>query len=102
MFFTAGLLKGKAALVTGGGTGICRGIALAFAEAGCNVAISSRKMEHLAPTAAEIERAGVRSLAVAGDVRIPAEVEAVVAGTPDKVGRLHILVNGAAGNFICL
>ena len=102
MYFTPALLKGKAALVTGGGTGICRGIALALAEAGCDVAISSRKMEHLAPTAAEIERAGVRSLAVAGDVRMPAEVDAVVAGTADRFGRLDILVNGAAGNFICL
>jgi len=102
MFFADRLLSGKAALVTGGGTGICRGIALALAEAGCDVAITSRKTEHLAPTAIEIERVGVRSLAVAGDVRVPADVDGVVARTVDSFGRLDILVNGAAGNFICM
>lgn len=101
MFFQPGLLKGKAALVTGGGTGICRGIALALAEAGCDLAIASRKAEHLEPTAAEIQRAGVRSLAIAGDVRVPADVDAVLARTADVFGRLDIVVNGAAGNFIC-
>jgi len=88
--------------VTGGGTGICRGIALALASAGCNVAITSRKLEHLEPAAAEIERAGVRALAIAGDVREPAAVEAVVTQTVQKFGGLDILVNGAAGNFFCL
>ena len=48
------LLKNKVALITGGGTGICRGIALAFAAHGCDVAITSRKIEHLEPTAAEL------------------------------------------------
>ena len=88
--------------MTGGGTGICRGIALALAAAGCNVAITSRKLEHLEPAAAEIERAGVRSLAIAGDVREPAAVEAVVTQTAQKFGGLDIVVNGAAGNFFCL
>ena len=88
--------------MTGGGTGICRGIALALASVGCNVAISSRKQVHLEPTAAEIERAGVRALAVAGDVREPAAVEAVVTQTVQKFGHLDIVVNGAAGNFFCL
>jgi 2,4-dienoyl-CoA reductase [(3E)-enoyl-CoA-producing], peroxisomal len=101
-FFTPGLLKGRAALVTGGGTGICRGIALALAQAGCNVAITSRKAEHLKATAGEIERTGVRALALAGDVRVPADVEAVVSKTAGAFGRLDIVINGAAGNFICL
>jgi 2,4-dienoyl-CoA reductase [(3E)-enoyl-CoA-producing], peroxisomal len=101
-FFGPGLLKGHAALVTGGGTGICRGIALALASAGCDVAITSRSREHLEPTAGEIERIGVRALALAGDVRDAASVEAVMAGTVDAFGRLDILVNGAAGNFVCL
>lgn len=100
--FQPDLLKGKAALVTGGGTGICRGIALALASAGCNVAISSRKQEHLEPAAAEIERTGVRALAIAGDVRDPAAVEVVVTQTAQTFGGLDIVVNGAAGNFFCL
>jgi peroxisomal 2,4-dienoyl-CoA reductase len=101
MHFEPALLKGRAALVTGGGTGICRGIALALASAGCDVAITSRSLEHLAPTARELEAGGVRALAAAGDVRRPEEVEAVVARTIDAFGRLDILVNGAAGNFVC-
>ena len=76
--FSPGLLKGSRALVTGGGTGICRGIALALARAGADVAIASRKQEHLDPTLAELRALGVASVAVAGDVRIAAEVDAIV------------------------
>jgi peroxisomal 2,4-dienoyl-CoA reductase len=100
-YFNSGLLKGRAALVTGGGTGICRGIALALASVGCDVAITSRNMAHLEPTAAEIERLGVRAFAAAGDVRRPEEVDAVVRGAAAALGRIDIVVNGAAGNFVC-
>ena len=102
MYFLSDLLKGRAALVTGGGTGICRGIALALADAGCDVAIASRKIEHLEPTAGEIRQRGVRAVAVAGDVRIPADVDGMVSRTIEAFGRLDVLVNGAAGNFVCL
>jgi peroxisomal 2,4-dienoyl-CoA reductase len=101
MSFHSDLLRGRAALVTGGGTGICRGIALAFAAHGCDVAITSRKMEHLEPTVAELRAAGRRAVAAAADVREPAAVDRVVAATIAEFGRLDILVNGAAGNFIC-
>src|SRR5258706_7206126 len=101
-YFSPNLLKGKTALVTGGGTGICRGIALAIAMLGGDVAITSRKQEHLDPTVAELERAGVRALGMAGDVRDPAAVVAVVQKVADTLGGIDILVNGAAGNFICL
>ena len=98
--FERSLLAGRAALVTGGGTGICRGIALALAAHGCNVAIASRTAEHLEPTAADIVALGVRSLAVSADVRRPEEVAAAVAQVVDTFGGLDILVNGAAGNFV--
>jgi peroxisomal 2,4-dienoyl-CoA reductase len=101
-YFQSGLLKSRAALVTGGGTGICRGIALALASAGCDVAITSRKQEHLEPAVGDLQRAGVRAFALAGDVRDPSAVEAVVSKTAEAFGRLDILVNGAAGNFVCL
>jgi peroxisomal 2,4-dienoyl-CoA reductase len=101
-FFTPSLLKGRAALVTGGGTGICRGIAMALAASGCDVAITSRSDEHLRPTVDEIRQTGVRSLFVAGDVRKPADVDAVIAQTVEAFGRIDVLVNGAAGNFVCL
>jgi peroxisomal 2,4-dienoyl-CoA reductase len=99
---TDGVLAGRAALVTGGGTGICRGIAIALAEAGADVAIASRKPEHLERTAKEIAAIRGRSLAVAADVRDFAAVERAVAETVSRFERLDILVNGAAGNFLCL
>ena len=77
--FQPNLLKNRVALITGGGTGICRGIALAFAAHGCDVAITSRKMEHLEPTAAELRTRGVRAVAAAADVRDPAAVNDAVA-----------------------
>lgn len=101
-YFAPGLLTGKSALVTGGGTGICRGIALALARAGCHVAITSRNPSHLEHTVAELAACGVRSLAAAGDVRKPDEVASVVEKTVAAFGGLNILVNGAAGNFIAL
>ena len=101
MAFVPTLLSGKAALVTGGGTGICRGIALAFARHGCDVAITSRRPEHLAPTLAEVEACGVRGLALPADVRDPEAIGEVVDRVAGAFGRLDLLVNGAAGNFPC-
>jgi 2,4-dienoyl-CoA reductase [(3E)-enoyl-CoA-producing], peroxisomal len=100
--FDPNLLKDRVALVTGGGTGICRGIALAFARHGCHVAITSRKMEHLEPTVEELRGIGVRALARAADVRDPVVVGETVAAAVAALGRLDILINGAAGNFVCL
>jgi sulfopyruvate decarboxylase alpha subunit len=99
--FSPQLLRGKTAFITGGGTGICRGIALALAEHGCDIAIASRKAEHLEPTAAELRQRGARAVAVAADVRDPVAVDRAIAATIADLGRLDILINGAAGNFIC-
>jgi peroxisomal 2,4-dienoyl-CoA reductase len=96
------MLSGRAALVTGGGTGICRGIALALAAHGCDVAITSRRLEHLVPTAEEIRQKGVRALAVTCDVREASAVQQVVDDTARTFGSVDIVINGAAGNFICL
>jgi 2,4-dienoyl-CoA reductase [(3E)-enoyl-CoA-producing], peroxisomal len=100
--FQPHLLKGRAALITGGGTGICRGIALALAAHGCDVAITSRKAEHLDPTLEDLRARGVRAFAMAADVRDPSAVDQVVSAALAELGHLDILVNGAAGNFICL
>lgn len=99
--FLKDLLRGRVALVTGGGTGICRGIALAFAAHGAHVGITSRRPEHLEPTAREIEGEGVRALALPADVRDPAAVAVAVDAVERDFGRLDIVVNGAAGNFVC-
>jgi 2,4-dienoyl-CoA reductase [(3E)-enoyl-CoA-producing], peroxisomal len=87
--------------VTGGGTGITGGVARAFAEAGAAVALVSRKMDHLQPAAEAINKAGGKALAVAADVRQPEEVERAIAQTIEQFGKIDIVVNGAAGNFLC-
>lgn len=99
--FADGVLDGRVAFVTGGGTGITGGVARAFAEAGASVALVSRKMEHLVPAAQLINENGGNAIAVAADVRQPAEVEAAVAKTVEELGKIDIVVNGAAGNFLC-
>src|ERR1043165_4007313 len=77
--FSASALAGHVALVTGGGTGICRGIAAAFARFGADVCIVSRKQAVLDETAAAIGKATGRTpLAVAADVREPASIQAAV------------------------
>ena len=99
--FVDGLLEGRVAFVTGGGTGITGGVARALAEAGARVALVSRKIEHLEPAAEKIRAAGGEALAVAADVRNMEEVERAIAATITKFGQLDIVVNGAAGNFLC-
>ncbi|HEY0083283.1 MAG TPA: SDR family NAD(P)-dependent oxidoreductase, partial [Pyrinomonadaceae bacterium] len=99
--FVEGLLAGRVAFVTGGGTGITGGVARALSEAGTRVALVSRKLENLEPAAELIRAAGGEALAVACDVRQAEEVERAVAATVERFGRLDIVVNGAAGNFLC-
>ena len=99
-------LNDRVAFVTGGGTGITGGVARALAEAGANVALVSRKMEHLEPAAQVINDAHAanenvgEAFAVAADVRNSEEVEKAVAATIDRFGKIDIVVNGAAGNFL--
>jgi peroxisomal 2,4-dienoyl-CoA reductase len=116
-------LKGRVAFVTGGGTGITGGVARALAEAGANVALVSRSLDHLEPAARKINEAGAQrprgsspivkegsetanstmgeAFAVAADVRNPEEVDKAVAATVERFGKIDIVVNGAAGNFLC-
>jgi len=91
------LLSGKTALVTGGARRIGRGIALALARAGADVALTYLKSkEDASRTAAEIEALGCRALAVECDVRSEASVRRAIAATTGKFGRLDLLVNNAA------
>lgn len=99
--FAEKILAGRVALVTGGGTGITGGVARALAEHGARVALVSRRLEHLEPAAEKINAAGGEALAVAADVRQPEEVERAIHQTVERFGQLDILVNGAAGNFLC-
>ena len=100
-FFKDGILKDRVAFVTGGGTGITGGVARAFAEAGAAVALVSRNMDHLGPAAEAINSHGGKAFAVAADVRQPDAVEKAIAATVEQLGKIDIVVNGAAGNFLC-
>ena len=99
--FADNILQGKVAFVTGGGTGITGGVARAFAEHGAKLAITSRKEENLIAKKQFIEENGGECLAVAADVRDYAAVEEAIAKTVEHYGKIDIVVNGAAGNFLC-
>ncbi|MDP6349231.1 MAG: SDR family NAD(P)-dependent oxidoreductase [Chloroflexota bacterium] len=102
-----GRLEGKTAIITGGGRGIGKGIALRFAEEGASVVISQRDSVSLAATCAEIEAAGGIATGIVGDVADLAAVDAVIDGAIAKYGGLDILVNNAGigwphGDFLDL
>jgi NAD(P)-dependent dehydrogenase (short-subunit alcohol dehydrogenase family) len=95
------LLSGQTAWITGGGTGLGRAMALRFAELGAAVAVSGRRLEPLESVAAEIAAKGGRASAAPCDVRDPAQVDAALARVRETLGIPDILVNNAAGNFLC-
>lgn len=99
--FAENIFENKVAFITGGGTGITGGVARALAENGAKVAIVSRKIENLEPMAKLIRESGGECLAVSADVRDYAQVESAVRETVEQFGKIDILVNGAAGNFLC-
>lgn len=99
--FTSSLLDGKVALVTGGGTGIGLAIAQRLGELGALIAIGSRSSENLERGTAELRHVGMDPLAAQVDVRNPEQVDELVGRVVHHFGRIDILVNNAAGNFIC-
>src|SRR5690349_6475192 len=99
--FADNILEGKVAFVTGGGTGITGGVARAFAEHGAKLAITSRKEENLAAMKETIEASGGECFTVAADVRDFDAVQNAIAKTAEHYGKIDIVVNGAAGNFLC-
>jgi NAD(P)-dependent dehydrogenase (short-subunit alcohol dehydrogenase family) len=99
--FTPSLLKDRIAVVTGGGTGIGLAIARRLGTLGALVAIGSRNAEHLESGTAALRHDGLDPLAVQVDVRSPEQVDELVQKVVKHFGRIDILVNNAAGNFIC-
>jgi NAD(P)-dependent dehydrogenase (short-subunit alcohol dehydrogenase family) len=92
-------LEGKTAIVTGGGTGIGKSIAIEFARAGADVAICSRKLEHLETVSKAIHTLGRRTFAMAVDVRQEDQVKAMVERAVSEWGRLDVMVNNAGASF---
>lgn len=98
--FAPDCLKGRTALVTGGGSGIGFAISQALAGAGARVVLASRKSDSVKDASEAIRAQGGQALGVVADVREPEAVQAAVAAAVGAFGGLDILVANAAGNFV--
>lgn len=96
----SGTLQGKTAVVTGGGSGIGLGIATQLARLGAHVLLAGRKQERLEAAADGLRQAGGQATAVPTDIRDAEQVDKLMNTAVEQTGRLDILVNNAAGNFI--
>ena len=93
-------LKGKNALVTGGGRGLGKAVAISLANEGVNVGITGRNEESLKTTVAELEKLGVKAAYSVFDVEEMAQVEQGVASIASQLGGIDILINNAGvGDF---
>jgi citronellol/citronellal dehydrogenase len=98
--FASDLLEGRTALVTGGGTGLGREIALALAEAGADLLLAARRPEPLEEAAREIQAATGRRVETAQvNIRERESVEALAAAAQERVGKIDVLVNNAGGQY---
>jgi len=90
-------LQDKVAIVTGGGRGIGRGIALGFGDAGAKVVVAARREETLKDVVDALQAKGSEGLAVPTDVNDPEALDRLVSQTMDRFGRIDVLVNNAGG-----
>ncbi|RLA52121.1 MAG: short-chain dehydrogenase [Gammaproteobacteria bacterium] len=96
------LFKGKTVLISGGGTGIGRGIAVLYARLGANVVICGRRIELLEETAALIREGvsdGIEVMTQAMSIREPEQIQILIDAVWDKFGGLDILINNGGGQF---
>jgi NAD(P)-dependent dehydrogenase (short-subunit alcohol dehydrogenase family) len=98
--FRKDLLAGKTTIITGGGTGLGRAMALRMAGLGAKVAVLGRRPEPLQETARAIREAGGAAVGVPCDVRDPVAVAAAFDGVEKELGPANQLINNAAGNFL--
>lgn len=92
-------LKGKVAIVTGGGRGLGEQIAIGFAEAGADVVVCSRRVEACEEVSQKLKEIGVDSLALKCDITNPEDVKNVVEQTVEKFGSIDILVNNSGASW---
>jgi NAD(P)-dependent dehydrogenase (short-subunit alcohol dehydrogenase family) len=92
-------LSGRTAIITGGPVGLGWQMAEALAEQGANVVVCARKKERCVQAAEEIQRLGVKTMALGCDVKLPADVQAVVDATLQSFGRIDILINNAGTSW---
>lgn len=95
----AGTYAGQVVLVTGGGTGLGRAMAIEFARLGAAVAIASRKEEHRTAGIKAVQDAGGKAMGVALDVRDADQIVAAFDAIEKELGPVSVLINNAAGNF---
>ena len=95
-----GTLAGQTAVITGGGSGIGLGIARELGRLGAIVVLAGRKPDKLEAAAAELGREHINAVALPTDIRNPEQVESLMEQAVERTGRLDMLVNSAAGNFI--
>ena len=93
-------LRGKVAIVTGGGRGIGRAIALGLAQSGASVVVTSRTQKEVEGVAEEIRKTGGKALAIVTDLTVNEQLENLVNATVKEFGRIDILVNNAARSFL--
>ena len=98
--FEKNILKGKVAIVTGGGTGIGKEIALGLASLGAKIAIAGRKEEKLSKGIEEIKKVSSDAVYIQTDIREESQVQRLFKKVADTFGRIDILVNNAGGQFI--
>jgi NAD(P)-dependent dehydrogenase (short-subunit alcohol dehydrogenase family) len=99
--FQEGLFQDHVAVITGGGTGIGLAIATRLGQLGARIVIGSRNSENIEQGSAALRHTGLDPLCVQIDVRKPDQVEEMMQRVLKHFGRIDILVNNAAGNFVC-
>ncbi len=99
--FRKDLLAGKTTVITGGGSGLGRSMALRLGELGARIAVLGRRREPLQETAAAIRAAGGQAVGVPCDIREPEAVRSAFDAVEAELGPPNQLINNAAGNFLC-
>jgi NAD(P)-dependent dehydrogenase (short-subunit alcohol dehydrogenase family) len=94
-------MKGKVAIITGGGSGMGKAMAKKLASEGASIVITGRNIERMEATKQEIETFSGQVLCIQMDVRNPEKVQEMVEKTKETFGKIDFLINNAAGNFIC-